>query len=171
MFGGAYILSLIALWLKSVSASTLPILPFAPFLTVVLLKRSLASSFILAAIAGFHVDLLSSDPFGIHALGFFFAILFCHRLRRLFSYDILSQFAIFSSIISVTMTINHLFLLFLFDRRVPFDRLWWLTDWIFFPVLDGLFAIVWFYGPLLAGQKLYRYWMFYWLKKKSLSQN
>ena len=61
MFGGAYILSLIALWLKSVSASTLPILPFAPFLTVVLLKRSLASSFILAAIAGFHVDLLSSD--------------------------------------------------------------------------------------------------------------
>jgi hypothetical protein len=46
------------------------------------------------------------------------------------------------------------FLLFLFDRRVPFEGRWVFSELIGAPLLDGFFAFVWVFAPLKFFEKI-----------------
>ena len=165
----AYFLATLALWLQATLYPTLPILPFTPFLSLACLLRPLNQTLLWSFFAGVTVDLISSDPFGLHALTYCLASAFSYRIRKLFSSELPLQHALFTALLSIAATLIQITLLFLFDRRVPFCGIWWLTDWATLPVLDALYTLVWFAAPLALYRSLHRRWVIYWLKNKNPS--
>ena len=163
----AYLLAAIALWLKCTLLPQIPLIPFAPFLALSSLRCPLDKAIGCSVVAGIGVDLLSSDPLGVHALTYSLATALCYRLRNLFSAEAPSQYAMFTGLISAALTLVHILLLFLFDRRVPFCGLWWITDWAVLPIVDAVYALIWFAGPLALMQTIYRRWVIFWLKRKN----
>ena len=170
MLTAAFILACVVLWLKSAYFTALPLLPFVPFIALASLKKTLDSALLLAALSGLILDLLSSDPFGIHALASCLTLLALQRMRKLFSSENFNQFGVYSALVSAVFTLIHFLLLFLFDRRLPFCGLWWIADWTLFPLADALYAIGCFYGPFLLFCTIRKHWIVFWLKKKTLSQ-
>jgi rod shape-determining protein MreD len=163
----AFCLSLAALLVQSTLYPDLPILAFAPFLSLSALTRPLTRALLLASAAGFLIDLLSNDPFGLHSLAYCLATLICYRFRNRFSNEEPIQFALYTALLSASATLTNLSLLFLFDRRIPFCGKWWVTEWFFLPLADAVYALIWFAGPLVMFQTLRRHWVIYWLKKKN----
>jgi rod shape-determining protein MreD len=164
-----YFLAALALWIQATLYPNLPILPFAPFLSLACLVRPLNKTLLSSFLAGLAVDLVSSDPFGLHALTYCLAAALSFRVRKLFSAEIPLQYALFTALVSLVATLFQIILLFLFDRRVPFCGIWWLTDWATLPILDALYTLVWFAAPLALYRTLHRRWVIYWLKKKNPS--
>ena len=114
----AFLLSLMALFLKITTFPDLPILPFIPLLAILSLLRPFSKTILLATLSGFIVDLLSSDPLGIHALNYALCTLICFRFRTLFSSESPLQLGLYTILYSFASTQLQIALLFLFDRRV-----------------------------------------------------
>lgn len=173
ILGFALALAYLALQTISPFCAKVPILAFAPFLALLSLYRPLPRALHWSCFAGLLIDILSYDPFGIHALNYTLSSLFCYRWRRRFSAEIPLQFALYTAIFSAISTILQTLMLFLFDRRISFQGIWWITDWPFLPICDALYALLWFAGPLALYRILRRTWGIYWLKKNRnhLSQN
>ncbi len=163
-----FALGLIALFLKISTFPDLPILPFIPFLALLSLLRPFPKALLIATVSGFIVDLLSSDPLGIHALNYVLCILICYRFRTLFSSESPLQLGFYAALYSFVSTQLQIALLFLFDRRVEFLGKWWLVQWTSLPVIDAFYAFIWFAGPLALYRTIYRTWNVYWLKKNNL---
>jgi len=151
----------------------IPVLPFAPFLALLGLSRPLSKTLHISCFSGLLIDLLSYDPFGIHALNYTLTSLFCYRWQKRFSAEIPLQFALFTAIFSTASTILQALLLFLFDRRILFQGIWWITDGPVLAICDALYALIWFAGPMAFYRIARRTWGIYWLKKEQnrLSQN
>jgi rod shape-determining protein MreD len=145
-----FCLSLAYLALQTISpfCAKIPILAFVPFLALLNLLRPLSKALQWSCFAGFLIDILSYDPFGIHALNYTLSSLFCFRWRRRFSAEIPLQFGLYTAFFSSVSTVLQTLMLFLFDRRILFQGIWWITDWPLLPVCDALYALLWFTGPL-----------------------
>lgn len=165
----SFFLSLIAYFLKLTSFPMLPILPFIPFLALVSLLKPFSKALLLVTLVGFLVDLLSSDPLGIHAINYALCLLICFRIRTLFSLESPLQLVLYSALYSFVSTQLQIGLLFLFDRRIEFLGKWWLLQWISLPLIDAMYAFVWFTGPLALYRTIYHTWTVYWLKKNNLT--
>jgi cell shape-determining protein MreD len=163
----SFFLSATFLCLQTISPffTKIPILAFAPFLALLGLVRPLSKTLHWSCFAGFLIDLLSYDPFGIHALNYTLTSLFCFRWRRRFSAELPLQFGLYTAFFSLISTLLQTAMLFLFDRRILFQGKWWLSDWPLLPVCDALYALLWFAGPLALYRMLRRTWGIYWLKK------
>jgi cell shape-determining protein MreD len=151
----------------------LPFLAFAPFLAIAGLICPISKTLRWSCFSGLIIDILSYDPFGIGALNYTLSSLFCYRWKRRFSVEVPLQFALFTALFSSTSTILQALLLFLFDRRILFQGIWWITDGPLLPICDALYALIWFAGPLALYRIARRSWGIYWLKKEQnrLSQN
>ncbi len=165
----ALILATLALILQGTVVPRLAILPFAPFLALAALRCELNQTLWLSVLAGSLMDLLSDDPMGLHALNYAITMGLLYRFRNHFSYDQPLHLSLFSSIISSLSTFLQLLLLFLFDRRVPFDGKWIFADLIGMPLIDALYAFVWFAAPLAFADQVRRMWVLFWLKRKNRS--
>jgi rod shape-determining protein MreD len=165
----SFFLAVLALFLQSFLIPRISILAFAPFLSLLTLKERLPKALWCSALSGALLDLLSDDPMGLHALNYTLATAFLYRYKRHFSYEVPFHFGLFTVFISSLSTLLQLSLLFLFDRRIPFDGKWILTDLIGMPILDGLYAFAWFVVPLAMFEKIKKYWVLFWLRKKNLS--
>lgn len=161
----SFILSLTALFLKITIYPGLELAPFIPFLAILSLVKPFKKALPLATLAGFIIDLLSSDPLGIHALNYTLCILICFRCRSLFSTESPLQLGLYTALYSFVSTQLQIALLFLFDRRVEFLGKWWLVQWLSLPVIDAVYAMIWFAGPLALVRFLHKTWTIYWLKK------
>lgn len=139
---------------------------FTPLIALISAKKPLLTSLWSLAFSGVVVDLLSDHPFGIHALSFVLTALCVYRFRRLFLADSLLQLPLFTALTSAFHGPILLFLLFLFDRRVPFAGKWLFWDLTLMPLFDALFAFLWIVGPWAFIQKIYRYGEIYWLRRK-----
>ena len=146
------------------------LLAFAPFLAMCLLRGSVRGSLWMAAAAGLSVDLFSDDPIGLHTLNYVMTARILYGVKRRLSYEEPLHLGLYSGGISFVSTLMQLFLLFLFDRRVPFSGKWALVDLFCMPIADGVYALVWIAAPLLAVQRLRYKWDIYWVKKKNLSR-
>jgi len=146
---------------------TLPILPFIPFIVLCLLLKPLSQTLFLSGATGLLVDLISSDPFGIHALNHTLTAALGLRGRLFFSAESPLQLSLYTAICSFISTGLQIALLFLFDRRITFQGKWWVTEWAILPLLDALYAFLWFAGPLALFRIAHRFWAIYWLKKKN----
>ncbi|PIS02958.1 MAG: hypothetical protein COT85_02700 [Chlamydiae bacterium CG10_big_fil_rev_8_21_14_0_10_42_34] len=163
----AFLLATFALILQGIFIPKIAILAFAPFLAITTLKSPLIQALVLSAFAGAFMDLLSDDPMGVHALNYVTVTALLYRIRKHFSHDEALHITLFSGIVSVLSTLIQLFLLFLFDRRVPFVGKWIFADLIGMPVIDALYAFVWFAAPLTLAAKIRRTWTLFWLKRKN----
>lgn len=159
-----------ALILQGVLLPRLAILAFAPWIALLLLRCSLNKALWLSALAGACIDLISDDPMGLHALNYVLTASLLVRFGKHFLFDQPLHLSLFTGLVSATSTLLQVALLFLFDRRVPFGGRWILADLVGMPVIDALYAFVWFAAPLALFSRLRRYWVHYWLKRKSLSQ-
>jgi len=166
----SFLLGTIALLLQCVLLPRLSILAFAPWIALLCMRCPLDRTLWLSALAGAMVDLISDDPMGLHALNYVLTAALLYRFRNHFLFDQPLHLSLFSGLVSGVSTLLQLALLFLFDRRVPFGGRWVLADLVGMPVIDALYAFVWFAAPLALFAWLRRYWVHYWLKRKSLSQ-
>lgn len=165
----AYALGALILGMQAIWPFQIPVLPFVPFAALCALIRPFHRAILLSALGGFAADLLSSDPFGLHALSYCCAAAITFRLRYLFSHEQPMQLAVFSGLVSLCATTIQIALLFLFDRRIPFCGRWWMIDWPQLPIFDALYALIWFAGPLRLYQLLRKRWTLYWIKKNNPS--
>ncbi|MDE3046280.1 MAG: hypothetical protein KGJ02_06525 [Verrucomicrobiota bacterium] len=165
----AFFLSLTCLWFQATLYAGLPISPFVPFLALTALLAPFRKALWLAALAGLCTDLLTSDPLGLSALGSCASMALCYSWRNRFSAEIPLQFSLYTALFSAISSFLQIALLFLFDRRVPFDGKWWMMQWACFPIADAIYAFVWFAGPLILYRTFRRTWVIYWLKKKDPS--
>lgn len=169
MLSLAFALGAFALILQGVLHPYLPILAFAPAIAFASLRSSFPKTLWFSALAGALVDLLSEDPMGVHALNYTMAAALLYRFRNPFSHDEALHLSLYTALLSALSTILQLFLLFLFDRRIPFNGKWVLADLIGMPLFDALYAFVWFTAPLALVERLRRHWMVFWLKRKKAS--
>jgi rod shape-determining protein MreD len=165
----AFALALAAWILQGAVFPQLAFFPFVPFAALAVMTRPLSSALWLSAFAGLLVDLGSSDPIGVHAINHTLSAALFWRIRRHFSADRALHLSLFTGLMSFVSTFSLAALLFLFDRRVPFHGKWVLLDCLCMPVIDALYALVWFSSPLLAYAFLRRHWTVFWLKKKNPS--
>lgn len=165
----AFFLSLAALVLQGVLVPRLALLTFAPFVSLSIMRCKYARALWLSAMAGACIDLVSDDPMGLHALNYTLIAALLFQYRKHFLYDQPLHLSLFTGLISILSTILQLFLLFLFDRRVPFGGKWIFADLVGMPVIDALYAFVWFAAPLALFDRLRRLWVLFWLKRKNPS--
>lgn len=166
----AFFLATFALILQGILLPRVAILAFAPFLALVMMRCKITHALWLSALAGAIVDLLSDDPMGLHALNYALVTAILIKLKNHFSHEQPLHLTLLTTLTSSLSTVLQLILLFLFDRRVPFDGRWFFTELIGMPVIDGLYAFVWFTAPLSLFEKLKKLWDLFWLKKKNLSR-
>ncbi len=162
----AFLLSTIALIFQSILFPQIAILTFSPFLALTILRSSLYKALWLAILAGSLMDLISNDPIGAHALTYVAVTFLLFKIRKMFSHDEPFHLSLFTSIISLNITAFQLFFLFLFDRRVPLEGRWIFADFLGMPVIDGLYAFVWFAAPLSLFSKYKKMWSLFWLRRK-----
>lgn len=165
----AFFLATAASLLQGVLLPGFSLFAYAPWLALITLRCSSIRALWGAILAGAFVDLLSDHPFGLHAIAFATTSFLLLRFRKHFFFDRPLHLSLFSALISELLTLLQLFLLFLFDRRVPFSGKWVLGDLLAMPIVDGFYALIWFAGPLALFEKLRRQWGLFWLKKKNLS--
>ncbi len=158
----AFLLSAIALFLQMTIFPHFVILAFAPWIAFVTLKCSSKRSLLLAMMGGIFLDLFSNDPIGVHALNYTLVAFILSRYRRFFSYDQPRHLSLFTLLVSFVSTVLQLFLLFLFDRRIPFTGEWILVDLVLMPIADAFYALIWFAYPL----KLFSKGRIVWLNIK-----
>ena len=165
----AFLLSSIYLIVLSLLLN-LKIMAFAPFISLALLKTPFHQGLWLSCLAGSLMDLISSDPMGLHALNYTLCFLLLSKLKKHLLFEDPLHLSLLTLLFSCCSTFFQLFLLFLFDRRIPFQGQWVLVDIFLAPLLDGLFALIWFTAPLLAFSRLKRKWDLFWIKRQNLSQ-
>ena len=144
----AFLLATAALFMQTILFPDFVILAFAPWIALVVLTCSLPKCLSLAMLAGSFLDILSDDPMGVHALNYTLIACFAYRYRRYFSYDQPLHLSLFTLLLSFGSTLLQLFLLFLFDRRIPFTGEWIFGDLIIMPLADAIYALLWFAYPL-----------------------
>lgn len=170
MIPTCFVLSIGLLWLQATIYSGLPILVFAPFLALASLdSRPSWHALFWSAGAGLVVDLLSSDPLGLHALTYTLSCLTAGRLRHRFSSETPMQFAVYTSLISYIATLIQMTLLFLFDRRAPFPGKWFFSEGLGLALIDGAYALMWIAGPFALYRFAHKWWTLHWLKKTNAS--
>ena len=144
----AFLLATTTLFIQSVLFPHFTLLAYAPWIALIVLSRPRPKSLYLACIAGVVLDLVTDDPIGVHALNYTLIAWFLFRYRRYFNYDQPLHLSLFTLFVSLSSTLLQLFLLFLFDRRVPFAGQWAFGDLLLMPVADALYAFLWFAWPL-----------------------
>ena len=163
----AYLTSFSILLLQATIFPQIPCFSWILFLATLCLEKSLPHAIWFSAIGVLPLDLLSSDPLGVHALSCMLTVGLGYRLRNLFSSESWIQFSLFSGILSFLQLPALALLLFLFDRRVPFLGKWWFLDWPSLAIIDAAYATLWFVGPLAVYRYLYKIWSHYWLKRQN----
>lgn len=154
----AFILGTAALFLQTVFAPQFILLVYAPWLVLIALRLGSPRSLYLAFCAGALLDLLSDDPMGVHALNYVLVTVFLCRYRRFFLSENLLHFCVLTWGASFVSTLLQVFLLFLFDRRVPFTGQWAIGDLALMPLADVLYAVLVYRLPLLVYTQGGPYW-------------
>lgn len=158
----AFLLGTITLFLQSILFPHFVLLAFAPWIALVVLYCPSPKCLYLACLSGIFIDLITDDPMGIHALNYTIIAWFLMRYKRYFLYDQPFHLSLFTLLVSFCSTLLQLFLLFLFDRRIPFAGQWAFGDLVFMPVADAIYAFLWFAWPL----RLINHGSTYWLNIK-----
>ena len=159
------------LFLQGVNLPGVPMNAYVPWIALLVLRYPDAKDFFKpllgGAAAGILVDLLSDFPLGLFPISYTLAAAILFRFRNRFLYECPIHLMVFASFASLLAASLQLFFLFLFDRRVPVSGQWIIIDWLATSLIDGVYALIWFSGPLYLWIKARRYWMLFWLKQHS----
>lgn len=121
---------------------------FAPFLIIQYYKRPLVGSVWFSMVCGVIMDLMASQQwFGMWALNYSLTTLILYRLRHRFFSDSVSTVPLMTAFFGIFSTCIQFFLLLVFERGVTLDLHGFVTDLFLMPVLDGVYAYVFFIAP------------------------
>jgi rod shape-determining protein MreD len=152
----AFLLASLCLFLIHPLFPSLRLFAYSPFITLMLIHCRLQQALWASFIAGFILDLFSSGPMGLHALSLTLSSLLLFNQRKHFFEDNPYNLSLFTSLFSFTSTLFYSSLFFIFDRRVFFHGKWVITDLFLMPLVDGIYAAIWFTLPLLLIEKYKR---------------
>lgn len=150
----AFILSNLFSFLGAPLFPALKIFSYSPLLVLLITHTHLSFALWMAFIFGSLTDFLSTTPMGLHAVNFCLTTLLLFRQRRHFFADNPYNLSLFSALFSFNATLLYALLFFIFDRRVLLSGKWVLTDLLFLPAIDGLYAFIWFTLPFAVWEKL-----------------
>lgn len=118
---------------------------FSAFLVLVYYQKSYLSSLWISLACGLILDLLASNiRFGLHALNFTMTTAIVYKQRWNFFADSFSTLPIMTFLFSFTSSVLQALLLYIFAIHFPLSFQWILTDIFVLPILDALFAVIWF---------------------------
>ncbi|MES2122561.1 MAG: hypothetical protein V4492_07280 [Chlamydiota bacterium] len=126
------------------------LLTFSPFLALTYNRTSLVSAMWIASMCGLILDLTSSElRIGTNALNFCITTLFLYRQKKHFFEDKLLALSLFTALISTVSTVVQLFLSSIFGRAFRLTVKLLFTDLIAMPLVDAVYAFLWFSCPIL----------------------
>ena len=160
----AFILSITACFFTALMPK-ISFLPFAPFLVVLFLHKPFSQALWGATLTGTFLDLFSSQNFGFYSFSYCLTALFLYKQKRFFNEKPLS-FSIFTYFVSLTLSLLHLFLFFLFKKNLPVTFLSFTVDIFAMPLLDVLLAFFWVALPLQAFEMMRKKTRHFFLKRR-----
>jgi rod shape-determining protein MreD len=127
----------------------LHLMAFAPFLAIVYQRKRFAASLWYALISGFIIDLFTSEfRLGIFALNYLLTTLLVYRQKRYFFGDKSLSLFLFTALISSVSSTLQLLLFTLFAKKVELSGKLIVCDLILMPLLDAVYAFLWFTCPM-----------------------
>lgn len=127
---------------------------FAPFLALSYNRLSFPKSLWLAFGLGFIFDLLSTElHFGLYALNFVLTTALIYPQKRHFFEDKATALSCFTALIAGSSALIQLTLFYLFGKDQAISWRTVISDVLMMPILDGLYAFLWFTCPM----RLYLY--------------
>src|SRR3990167_8110273 len=158
-----FLLSSIVFFLQGMGLPGIPLNAFTPWIAFnTLIRKECWKALALAAFSGVFIDLFSDHPFGVHACSYTLASFFLFRYRNRFLYREPVHFALFTTCISFIASLLHAFFLFLFDRRIAIPGEWILCSGFIVSLIDGIYALIWFSGPIYLWFKWCHVWGLFW---------
>ncbi|MBS0653099.1 MAG: hypothetical protein JSR39_06160 [Verrucomicrobia bacterium] len=125
------------------------LLAFAPFFALVYNRKSFVSSLWIATLCGICVDLLCSQlKFGLYALNYCLTTVFIYKQKKHFFEDKPIALCLFTALVSCASTFLQLMLTYAFDKGLPFTWKLALSDLVGMPIIDAIYAFVWFSCPM-----------------------
>ena len=155
-----FFLALFALCFSTVFFKELKLIAFAPFLAIVIQRKSFIQTLWIAYICGVFANLLNFDiRFGFCSLGYMSSAGLLYKLSRQYLGEHPLEISLCSALIGCLFSLPQLFFFFLRDKS-----LWALFKALFGNILllpiDALYALVWFSLPLM---------IFNYIKKRAFS--
>jgi hypothetical protein len=118
---------------------------FAPFLVLVLYQKTLVNSLWWALAIGCLLDLLSGYPrMGLLPLTYCLTIAALTFVKPYFFIEKFSTLPLMTMLFALLSTLILFALMTLFGQALQVTWRWIATDLLFFPLLDGLYGLVWF---------------------------
>jgi rod shape-determining protein MreD len=141
---------------------------FAPLIVFLFYRFTFISILWTSIILGFLQDLFSTNFFGINAICYFLTSAILYREKRFFN-DKPINLSIFTSIFSLIFSVFNPFLFFIFDKKINLSIKWVGADLVILPLLDGIYAFIFFALPILLFEKLIRIgFKNLWIKYKKM---
>jgi cell shape-determining protein MreD len=124
-----------------------PLTYFAPPLVIVLYRRPLLTTLWYGILAGLVIDLLGGGKLGFHSTCYLLTLLAITPLKDVFFADRLTTVPLLSVFFGAISTLIGFFLLKIVSQGFSLHTGWILTDLIFMPLIDGLYAFLLFTLP------------------------
>lgn len=142
---------------------------FAPILIFLFYRLSFISTLWIATFFGVIQDLLSSSFFGINTLTYLFTSVVLYKEKRFFNEKPINL-AIYTAVFSLIFSIFNPLLFFIFDKKINLTIKWIAADLIMYPVLDGIYALIFFGIYIIVFDKILNIGLkSLWLKYKNKS--
>ena len=127
----------------------LHLLYFAPFLAASFYRQNKFTCLWLAILCGLLLDLFSSQTrLGFYALSYFLTVEFLYKQQRHFFEDSMTTLPLMTFLLSTTVTLIQVFLLYIFDQGIPLSWEWFVNDLFWNPLYDTIFATIAFTIPV-----------------------
>ena len=124
---------------------------FAPFLAFLLTKHEFSKALWLSAFAGLTIDLYTTAlPLGAHTLLYTLTVSLLYFYRHLFFFDKKGALALLTALVSMTATLLEIFLFSFFNEEVRIGPLGLVTNVVVMPLVDALYALLFFWLPMEA---------------------
>ena len=148
----SFFLALITALFGTALLPNVRLMAFAPFLALLYMRKSFVTSLWIACLSGLLIDLLASQHrFGIYGLGYCLITVLLYSQRKHFFDDKPLGLALFTALISFFSTSLQLIV---FERGISLTWKLACTDLIGMPLLDAVYAFVWFTCPIKVYQHI-----------------
>jgi rod shape-determining protein MreD len=129
---------------------------FAPLIIFLFYRTSIISILWISAILGLIQDLLSSNFFGFNTLCYTLTTMTLYKGKRFFNEKPVNL-SIFTAVYSIIFSIFSPILFFIFDKKINLSIKCLGTDLIMYPILDGIYAFLFFSIPIIILEKITKY--------------
>lgn len=146
-----FFLALLAACFGTAYFSHVTVVAFAPFLVMVLIRKSLLSSLWIGFLCGLIMDMLASETsFGLYSLNYCITMLLLYPQKKNFFEDKPLSFSLFTYLFSFVSTLFSILCIKFSNSHLAFSLSALLKELFVMPLLDAFYAFIWFTSPLMG---------------------